>query len=134
VPLVGDGGRGRTLLASAGNGIRWCAPTALPPGFSWHNDSVRAYTLARHPAIAVYATEGSGDSILWMYTTWHDPPILAGPSTTIRRGARSYDLYTAQGRIHQIAWRVGATRVWVTNTLRDTLTNSEMLALATSCR
>jgi hypothetical protein len=33
-----------------------------------------------------------------------------------------------------VAWRLGATRVWATNTLRDDLTRGQMLALATSCQ
>jgi LCP family protein required for cell wall assembly len=133
-PLVADGGRGRALLAGVANGIRTCAPRALPSGFWWPADAARAYVLARHPAIALYATAGSGDSILWMYTTWDDPPILADPSGTLRRGGRAYDLYTSGGRIHEIAWRIGSSRIWITNTLRDALTSSQMIALASSCR
>jgi polyisoprenyl-teichoic acid--peptidoglycan teichoic acid transferase len=133
-PLVADGGRGGSLVASVANGIRTCSPTALPPGFWWPTDAARSYTLAGHPAIALYATAGSGDSALWMYTTWQDPPTLSGASTTITRGGRSYDVYTAAGRLHEIAWRLGPTRAWLTNTLRDTLTNAQMIALAQSCR
>jgi hypothetical protein len=133
-PMVADGGRGRALLASVADGIRTCAPTQLPPGFFWPTGASRSYAIAGHPAIALYATAGSGDSVLWMFTTWQDPPILSSPSTTVHRGSRAYDVYTAGGRIRQVAWHVGATRAWVTNTLRDTLTNAQMLALATSCR
>jgi polyisoprenyl-teichoic acid--peptidoglycan teichoic acid transferase len=132
--LVADGGRSRSLLASVANGMRTCAPTQLPPGFVWPSDAVRSYTLARHPAIALYATAGSGDSLLWMFTTWRDPPILGGPATTIERGGRRLDLYTTAGKVHQIAWQIGATRVWLMNTLRDALSNNEMFALASSCR
>jgi len=52
--------------------------------------------------------------------------------TTIERNGRSFDLFTTAGRIRQIAWRIGATRVWLTNTLQDTLSNGEMIALALS--
>jgi LCP family protein required for cell wall assembly len=134
VSLVPDGGRGRRLIASVANGIRTCTPTSLPPGFWWPSDAGRSYVLADHPATALYATAGTGDSLLWMFTTWHDPPILAAPSGKASRGGRSYDLYTVDGKLHQIAWRLGATRVWLTNTLRDRLTNAQMLALARSCR
>jgi LCP family protein required for cell wall assembly len=134
-PALGaDGGRGRALLASVRNGIRTCAPTKLPPGFTWPNGAARSYPIAGHPAIALYATAGSGDSVLWMYTTWQAPPILDEPSVTLRRAGRTLDVYTAGGHIQQVAWRVGSTRVWVTNTLRGTLTNAQMLGLATSCR
>ena len=37
------------------------------------------------------------------------------------------------GKVRQVAWRVGPTRVWITNTLRDDLTRQQMLALAQSC-
>ena len=133
-PLRADGGEGKSLLASAANGIRTCAPTALPPGFFWPARAARSYAIAGHPAIALYATAGSGDSVLWMYTTWADPPILGSPTSTVSRGGRTYDLYTAGGHVHQIAWAIGSTRAWITNTLRDTLSNAQMLALATSCR
>jgi polyisoprenyl-teichoic acid--peptidoglycan teichoic acid transferase len=132
--LAADGGAGRDLVAAVRNGIRTCAPTRLPPGFRWPAGASRSYAIAGHPAIALYASAGSGDSLLWMYTTWQDPPILDSPTSTIRRGARSYDLYTAAGRIHQIAWRIGGTRAWITNTLRDSLTNAQMIGLAASCR
>jgi LCP family protein required for cell wall assembly len=132
--LPGDGGAGRALLASVKNGMRTCAPTALPAGYRWASGAARSYVLSHHPAIALYANGDAGDSVLWMYTTWDDPPILGDPSTTVRRGGRSYDLYTNGGRIHMVAWRVGATRVWITNSLRAHLTNAEMLTLATSCK
>jgi LCP family protein required for cell wall assembly len=132
--LARDGGRGASLLASARNGIRTCRPTALPPGFSWPSaDAAHSYRLAGHPATALYATGGSGDSILWMYTTWQDPPILAHPSGTVTRGGRTYALYTAHGRLRQIAWRLGATQVWITNTLQNALDNAQLLALARTC-
>ncbi len=133
-PLAGDGGRGAELLASARNGIRTCRPTALPPGFYWPSEyAVHSYTLAGHPAIALYATAGSGNSILWMYTTWQNPPVLAHPSGTLTRGGRTYALYTTHGRLRQIAWQLGATTAWITNTLQNRLSTVQMLALARSC-
>jgi hypothetical protein len=69
-----------------------------------------------------------------MQTTWQDPPILASPTASVRRGRRSYDLYLeGGGKVRQIAWRLGGTRVWLTNTLRDDLSRAQMLALAQSC-
>jgi hypothetical protein len=68
-----------------------------------------------------------------MYTTWHDAPILGSPSATIARGGRTYDLYTEHGRLRQVAWRIGATQVWLTNTLEDSVTNAQLLGLARSC-
>jgi polyisoprenyl-teichoic acid--peptidoglycan teichoic acid transferase len=134
VHLAPDGGRGQALLSSVATGMRTCTPTALPDGFWWPSSAARSYKLAGHPATALYATAGSGDSVLWMFTTWSKPPVLRDPTTSVTRHGRSYDVFTAGGKIREIAWKVGATRVWITNTLRDTLTNPEMLALADSCR
>jgi LCP family protein required for cell wall assembly len=132
--LPSDGGTGRALLASVRNGIRTCTPTALPPGYRWPSGAARSYALEGHPALAIYASGDLGDSVLWMYTTWDDPPILKGPSLTVRRGGRLYELTTTDSRIRTIAWQVGPTHVWITNSLRDNLTSAQMLALATSCR
>jgi hypothetical protein len=132
--LVPDGGAGRSLLQSLRGRDELCAPTALPSGYSWPSaDAARRYLLAAHPAVAAYATAGSGRSILWMETTWQDPPILRGPTRSVRRGGRTYDLYFESGRLRQVAWRLGRTRVWVTNTLRNEVSNRQMLALALSC-
>jgi LCP family protein required for cell wall assembly len=135
VALYPDGGRAAALLQPLDARMRRCVPKALPPGYGWpYRDAARAYVLDGHPAIAMYATSGSGHSILWMFTTWSDPPILDNPSATRRAGGRTLDLYTDSGHLRQIAWNVGPTRVWITNTLRNELTNAQMLALATSCR
>jgi LCP family protein required for cell wall assembly len=132
--VVSDEGRGRALISSVATGMRTCAPTELPTGFWWPTGAARSYRLADHPATALYATAGSGDSVLWMFTTWSNPPILRDGSSTIERGGRSYDVFTAGGRIREIAWRIGATRAWITNTLQDSLSNAQLIALAESCR
>jgi LCP family protein required for cell wall assembly len=132
--LVPDDGRGLALLRSRVP-IRRCAPTALPPGYVWPaTDAARSYTLAGHPAIAAWATAGSGTSVLWMWTTWQDPPDLRNPTATIHRGGRTYSAWTDSGRIRVIAWRDGPTRAWITNTLRNDLTSQQMIALAQTCR
>jgi polyisoprenyl-teichoic acid--peptidoglycan teichoic acid transferase len=132
-PLVADGGEGRSLIARF-HGLSLCAPTALPPGYVWPSDAAREYTLTGHPAVAAYATAGSGRSVLWTMTSWDDPPILSGPTGTARVRGRTVALWREGGRLRQIAWQLGGTRVWITNTLRDELTNAAMLALARSCR
>jgi LCP family protein required for cell wall assembly len=133
--LYADGGRAQALLRPLAAGMRLCVPTALPPGYGWpYEHAARWYPLDGHPAIALYASAGSGRSVLWMFTTWRDPPVLAHPTGTVKAGGRTLELYTDSGRLRQIAWQVGPTRVWLTNTLRNDLTNAEMLALAKSCR
>ncbi len=121
------------LLDGLVPGMRRCVPAALPPGYGWPEGAARSYTLDGHPAIALYATAGSGRSALWTFTTWQDPPVLAKSTRTARVGGREVELWQESGALRQVAWRVGATRVWLTNTLRNELGPRQMLALARSC-
>jgi LCP family protein required for cell wall assembly len=133
VALVADGGTGARLLQSQVR-IRRCAPTELPSGYWWPSEEpVRSYVLAGHPAIAAYATAGSGRSVLYTFTTWQDPPALDSPTTVVKHDGRSYDVWTEGGHIRQIAWQIGPTRAWITNTLLDELSNTQMIGLAASC-
>lgn len=131
--MVSDGGRGAALLASVGNGIRRCAPSKLPPGYVWPDGAARAYAIDGHPALAMYATAGSGRSALLMETTWQDPPVLDSPTKTVTVDGREYDLWYESGKLRQVAWRIGPTRAWLTNTLRDELSAGQLLAMAESC-
>ncbi|HEY3069273.1 MAG TPA: LCP family protein [Gaiellaceae bacterium] len=131
--LVSDGRQGRALLGRF-HALALCAPTALPPGYAWPSGAARKYSLGGHPAVAAYATAGSGRSVLWTMTTWQDPPILSSPSGTTRTRGLTVELWREGGHLRQVAWEVGRTRAWITNTLRDELTNAQMLALAGSCK
>src|SRR5262249_61436890 len=117
VALYPDGGRGAALLQPLDPRMRRCVPESLPPGYGWpYQDAARAYVLDGHPAIAMYATSGSRHSVLWMFTTSSDPPILDNPSATRRAGGRTLDLYTDSGPVRQIAWNLGPTPRWITHT------------------
>jgi LCP family protein required for cell wall assembly len=132
--LVPDGARGVALAKTVGAVAR-CAPTRLPPGFWWPEDEpARRYRLAGRPAAAFWATRGSGSSILWTMTTWADAPTLADPTSTIRRGGRTYELWFENRRLRQIAWQERGVRIWITNTLGNELGVETMLRLADSCR
>jgi len=134
VRLAWDASSARRLLAATRQWVP-CAPHALPPGFYWPSgEPARAYTLRGHPAAAVYATRGSGRSLLWTWTTWQHPPALDSPSRIVRRGGREYEVTLQSGRVRQVAWRVGEWRVWITNTLRDEVSGRTLLKLAETCR
>jgi LCP family protein required for cell wall assembly len=133
VALLPDGGRASALLEPLVRGMRRCVPTELPSGYWWPDGAARAYALDGHPAIALYATAGSGRSLLWSFTTWQDPPILRGPSSTRLLGGRQVELWSDSGSLRQVAWRDGPTRVWLTNTLRNELGARQLLALVKGC-
>jgi len=132
--LVSDDGSAERLLAPYHN-LQLCTPTKLPPDYSWGvGYTTREYKLDGHHAVEAWASAGSGNSILWMWSTWQDPPILSDPSQTISRNGRDYQLYYDSGALRQIAWQIGSTRVWITNTLLNNLSDREMIELAESCQ
>jgi hypothetical protein len=67
-------------------------------------------------------------------TTWADAPTLADPTSTIRRGGRTYELWFENRRLRQIAWQERGVRIWITNTLGNEVGVETMLRLADSCR
>jgi LCP family protein required for cell wall assembly len=65
--------------------------------------------------------------------TWMHPPILAHPTTTKMVDGKELLLYaTDGGKVSQVAWRTPSGVYWVSNTLTDTLTNAQMVAIAGS--
>lgn len=135
VALLGDAGAARALVERerAGAPAELCVPGGVPPGgYAW-SDSSRSYRLNGEPALALVASAGSGRSLLLMQTAWQDPPTLTRPTKLIERKEREYELYLESGKMRQIAWWIGETRVWLVNTLRNELSAKQMLALAESC-
>jgi polyisoprenyl-teichoic acid--peptidoglycan teichoic acid transferase len=67
-------------------------------------------------------------------TTWMDPPILDDPTETRKLGGREYELHFAGDRLRLVAWRTAKAAYWISNTLLQTLTEKQMLAIARSTR
>jgi hypothetical protein len=65
-------------------------------------------------------------------TTWKAPPLLDSPSETMRMRGRSYELFYDGTRLRLVALRTSKGVYWVSNTLSQTLTNPQMLAIARS--
>jgi len=111
-----------------------CTPTKLPDGYYWPDDATRSYQLNGYPSASSYATQGSGISIMWMWSNWLDPPILDSPADALRAGGRTYQLYWEASTLRMIAWRQGRGLAWIHNTLQSELSQEEMIDLAKSCR
>ena len=67
-------------------------------------------------------------------TTWKDPPILENPSEDRKIGKRTYELHYDGDRLRIVAWRTRKAVYWVSNTLLQSLTERQMLAIARSAR
>jgi polyisoprenyl-teichoic acid--peptidoglycan teichoic acid transferase len=67
-------------------------------------------------------------------TTWKNPPILDAPTETRKLAGREYQLHFAGDRLRLVAWRTPKATYWISNTLLQTLTEKQMLAIARSAR
>jgi len=100
---------------------------------------VRAYTLAdqqghtHHAYVVVWQQNIIGGYYDFEGTDWLSPPLFAHAHTQVV-GGRRYLLVDDGSHIHAVGWRAGRTLYWVTNTLLEELSNSQMLAIATSAK
>jgi hypothetical protein len=96
---------------------------------------LRVYQLQKGER-AVRLTFQTGAQEYWgiQQTTWDDAPVLGSKNVTRRLGARDYDLYYDGARLHMVVLRTGDATYWVVNTLRDSLSNETMLAIARGLR
>ena len=67
-------------------------------------------------------------------TDWQHPPILAHPSETRAIGGRHFQLFYTGSHLRLVAWHSGGDVYWLSNTLLQTLSDPEMLAIAASTR
>lgn len=67
-------------------------------------------------------------------TNWEDPPILENPSETRRIEGRDYLVFYDGDRVRLVGFKEGGRSYWVHNSLLQTLTEEEMISIATSMR
>ena len=79
-------------------------------------------------------TNANGEYYGLQGTTWRDPPILDKPTEKRTVGGRQYELHFAGDRLRLVAWRTPKAAYWVSNTLLQTLTKKQMMAIARSAR
>ncbi len=65
-------------------------------------------------------------------TDWLNPPLVAHPDSVQHIGKRTYMLIDDGAHIHIVAWRENHVLYFVTNTLLEDLSNTQMIALARS--
>ena len=96
-------------------------------------DMVRPYMLNGHVAyVVVVAQGGLGQYYDLEGTTWQNPPILSSPSGTKTVNGKQLLLFTNGSKLSVVAWKTSQGVYWISNTLTDDLTNSQMVAIAAS--
>jgi LCP family protein required for cell wall assembly len=114
-------------------------PTRLPLGAAFA-DAPRSYRIRAsdgrsYGAYRMVVNRGrTGEYLGLQGTTWRDPPVLEDPSETRRIGGRTYELHYDGDRLRLVAWRNSRGAYWVSNTLLQNLSESQMLDVASSAR
>ena len=67
-------------------------------------------------------------------TTWKNPPILDSASDKVKIKGREFELRYDGDRVQTVAWRTKKANYWVSNTLLQTLTKQQMLAIARTAK
>jgi LCP family protein required for cell wall assembly len=67
-------------------------------------------------------------------TTWKNPPILQGASDNVKIKGRTFELRYDGDRVQTVAWRTKKANYWVSNTLLQSLSKGQMLAIARSAK
>jgi polyisoprenyl-teichoic acid--peptidoglycan teichoic acid transferase len=130
----------QAVQAGAGGSLPVLYPTLLLNS-SQFAQPPRVYKLRdpdgkRHGAyrMVMRRTNANGEYYGLQGTTWKDPPILDSPTEKRTVGGREYELHFAGDRLRLVAWRTSKASYWVSNTLLQTLTKKQMMAIARSTR
>jgi LCP family protein required for cell wall assembly len=87
----------------------------------------------RHRAYRIVVNAGyDGQYYGIQGTDWKSPPILDDPTDQISMRGRKYELFYDGNRLRLVAWRTPRAVYWVSNSLSETLSNKQLLAIARS--
>ncbi len=103
-------------------------------------DTLRVYGIRdrqghRHTAYRVVVSKGlAGEYYGVEGMDWTNPPILKQPSELHNYGIRVLEYFYSGRHLRLIAWRSPHAVYWLSNTLTDSLSNREMIAIARAAR
>jgi len=103
-------------------------------------DALRIYGIRdrqghRHTAYRVVVSKGlAGEYYGVEGMDWTNPPILKQPSELHNYGNRVLEYFYSGRHLRLIAWRSPHAVYWLSNTLTDSLSNREMIAIARAAR
>jgi LCP family protein required for cell wall assembly len=86
-----------------------------------------------HAYVVVWQQNVNGGYYDFEGTDWMSPPLFKNARTE-KIGSRTYKLVDDGSHIHVIGWSSGHVLYWLTNTLLEELSNSQMLAIAKSAQ
>ncbi|MGA8745811.1 MAG: LCP family protein [Solirubrobacterales bacterium] len=133
---------GAQMASSLQNHLRFPVfyPRMLPVG-STYAEPPRTYGLRdqsgnRHAAYKMVMELPTGAYTAYFglqgIRGWPNPPIISGPSESVRLSGHHFQIFTNGGHIRLIAWHSGNNVYWIDNTLVGVLSNGQMLGVARS--
>jgi hypothetical protein len=110
-------------------------PRVQDKGGSGQGVDLRRYIItaggAEYPIyVAVFSAGQLGQYYDVQGSPWTTQPQLDNPDQAIREGGRTYYLYYTGEHLRIVAWYSGNDVYWIHNSLNDTLSNGELLAIA----
>ena len=130
----------QAVQAGAGGSLPVLYPTLLRNS-SQFSQPPRVYKLMgpdgkRYGAyrMVMNRTNANGEYYGLQGTTWKDPPILDDAHDEVPVGKRVFELHYDGDRVRLVAWRTKHGVYWISNTLLQTLSKRQMLAIARSTR
>jgi LCP family protein required for cell wall assembly len=115
-------------------------PTLRYHGSRYAGTEPRVYTIRDeqgkpHRAYRLVVSKGViGEYYGIQGTSWRSPPILDDPSEVRKVNGRKLELHYDGRRLRLVAWRTKRAVYWVSNTLTQSLSSRQMIAIAASLR
>src|SRR3954464_5188317 len=139
---ISGGGRQQALtVAKDARLIKIYYPTLGMPNSSFSVSSPRAYRICgpHGHCWASYRMVIAQNSLLREYyglqgTRWRDPPILKSPSEVVSYHGRRMMVFKDGPRVRLVAWQTKDATYWISNTLLQTISKDDMLAIARACK
>jgi len=103
------------------------APSAYSVPVEGEKEDARAYRI-------VVSTGVLGEYYGIQGLEWTNPPILEDPTETRTIDGTDYDLHYDGDRLRLVSWESNKAVYWVSNTLLQSLSEEEMLAIASSAK
>jgi hypothetical protein len=139
---ISGGGRQQALtVAKDARLIKIWYPRLGLPNSSFSVSSPRAYRICGPHGhcwasyrMVIAKTSALGEYYGLQGTRWKDPPILKSPSEIVNYKGHKFMIYKDGKRVRLVAWQTKDASYWISNTLLQTISKSDMLAIARSCK
>jgi LCP family protein required for cell wall assembly len=131
-------GENQAILAANRLGFPFYFPTRKVRASTYQSNEPRIYTIKdekgkKHRAYRLVVKKpGIGEYYGVQGMTWKDPPMLDSPSETRTVNGRKLQLYYDRRRLRLVAWKTPRAVYWISNTLTESLSSRQMLAIASS--